>query len=96
MFHIQQGRGSNGSTSPNSSIYGCTKYALVQLAHTLAVECKNSLVGIHRLQPGMVITELLVSGVDKSVHWIMNTLAEEPEVVAKYLVSKVSFVLLLI
>lgn len=47
-------------------------------------------IGIHNLSPGMVTTELLMSGADTAqAKFFINCMAEPPETVAGYLVSRV-------
>ena len=59
------------------------------LAKSVARECAGSKVGVHRLQPGMVMTELLVKDLDEAAKPILDILAEEPATVATFLATKV-------
>lgn len=59
------GAGADGSPTPRFAAYGATKRGLVQLSKSLQAELKMlgiSNVGIHNLSPGMVTTDLLMSG----------------------------------
>jgi len=85
-IYLMEGRGSFGESTPNGCTYGCTKYALVQLSKSLADEMNATNVGIHRVQPGMVITGLLVSDSTPATKKIFNILAEDADIVAEYLV----------
>lgn len=51
---------SRGNATPGNAAYGASKRAIVQLASSLAAECRGSGVGIHLLSPGMVATDLLL------------------------------------
>eukprot|EP00884_Botryococcus_braunii_P008901 jgi/Botrbrau1/18011/Bobra.0062s0004.1 len=86
------GAGADGSPTPRFAAYGATKRGLVQLSKSLQAELKMlgiSNVGIHNLSPGMVTTDLLMSGADtKTAKFFINCLAEPPEVVAEYLVPR--------
>ena len=70
--------------------YGATKYALVQVTTSLSAELteQKSRVGVHRIQPGMCITDLLVEGTTPRVRKFFNIAAEDPEIVAEWLVGK--------
>nr|CAG4710931.1 unnamed protein product [Naegleria fowleri] len=90
---LMEGLGSDGRLSPEMSIYGMTKASYRQFVGTLCEETKDTKVGIHRLQPGMVITRMLIPDQHKltnSVKRIFNILAEDRDVVARYLCSSVS------
>ncbi|KAL9658019.1 hypothetical protein ABK040_012259 [Willaertia magna] len=90
-IYIMEGLGSDGRNSPELSIYGVTKAGYRQFASTIAEETKDTKVGIHTVSPGMVITSLLVKpeSIKKPrVRKIFNILAEDRDVVGKYLTSK--------
>lgn len=47
-------------------------------------------VGVHNLSPGMVTTQLLMSGADNpQSKWFINCLAETPDTVADFLVPRI-------
>jgi chlorophyll(ide) b reductase len=59
------GAGSDGNATPRFAAYGATKRSLEQLGKSLAAELKmagQTKIGLHNLSPGMVTTELLMSG----------------------------------
>ncbi|CAA6658495.1 unnamed protein product [Spirodela intermedia] len=84
------GAGSDGRPTPRFAAYGATKRSVVHLTKSLQAELqmhevKN--VMVHNLSPGMVTTDLLMSGANtKQAKFFINILAETPEVVAEYLV----------
>ncbi|KAF3551433.1 hypothetical protein DY000_02000185 [Brassica cretica] len=73
--------------------YGATKRSVVHLTKSLQAELqmqdvKN--VVVHNLSPGMVTTDLLMSGATtKQAKFFINVLAEPAEVVAEYLVPNI-------
>ncbi|GBF95247.1 chlorophyll(ide) b reductase chloroplastic [Raphidocelis subcapitata] len=87
------GAGADGGATPRFAAYGATKRGLQQLSKSLEAELKLldiKNVGVHNLSPGMVTTELLMSGADnKASKFFINCLAEEPEEVARFLVPRV-------
>ncbi len=92
------GAGVTGSATPRFAAYGATKRAVTQLNKSLQAEL--GMMGIenvvlHMLSPGMVTTELLMSGSDtKIAKFMINALAETPEEVAAFLVPRVRQVVL--
>ncbi|KAL6065731.1 Chlorophyll(Ide) b reductase NYC1, chloroplastic [Balamuthia mandrillaris] len=84
------GAGANGMTTANFAVYGATKHALPQLMKTLRAETKGTKVGVHTVSPGMVITDLLLSGNrNRRALSIFNILAERPETVARWMVPRI-------
>eukprot|EP00891_Asterochloris_glomerata_P006421 jgi/Astpho2/6421/Aster-08104 len=87
------GAGADGNATPLFSAYGATKRGLAQLGKSLQAELKMlniSNVTVHNLSPGMVTTELLMSGADsKAAKFFINCLAEQPETVAQELVPRI-------
>lgn len=89
IFNID-GAGSDGRPTPRFAAYGATKRSVVHLTKSLQAELqmhevKN--VMVHNLSPGMVTTDLLMSGATtKQAKFFINILAEPPDVVAEYLV----------
>ncbi len=58
-----------------------------QLLRSLAAELKQTEVSVHLASPGMVATDLLLKGVSSPrAAKIVNILAEDPKVVAAWLV----------
>ncbi|XP_062175121.1 chlorophyll(ide) b reductase NOL, chloroplastic isoform X2 [Alnus glutinosa] len=92
IFNID-GAGSDGRPTPRFAAYGATKRSVVHLTKSLQAELqmqdvKNVLV--HNLSPGMVTTDLLMSGANtKQAKFFINILAEPAEVVAEYLVPNI-------
>ncbi|KAG7016360.1 Chlorophyll(ide) b reductase NOL, chloroplastic, partial [Cucurbita argyrosperma subsp. argyrosperma] len=73
--------------------YGATKRSVVHLTKSLQAELRMQDVKnvvVHNLSPGMVTTDLLMSGANtKQAKFFINVLAEPPEVVAEYLVPNI-------
>lgn len=86
------GAGSGGSSTPLTAVYGSTKCGLRQLQASLLKECKRSKVGIHTASPGMVLTELLLSGSTLKNKQMFNIICELPETVARTLVPRMRVV----
>ncbi|XVF34838.1 hypothetical protein REPUB_Repub18cG0092800 [Reevesia pubescens] len=82
------GAGSGGSSTPLTAVYGSTKCGLRQLHASLLKECKRSKVGIHTASPGMVLTDLLLSGSTIKNKRMFNIICELPETVARSLVPR--------
>jgi chlorophyll(ide) b reductase len=83
------GRGADGTATPEMAAYGATKRAIPQLTKTLTKETEGSGVGVHTLSPGMVLTDLLLRNARPEAKRIFNILAEKPETVAHFLVERV-------
>lgn len=87
------GAGADGNATPRFAAYGATKRSLGQLSKSLVAELNEASikhVGIHNLSPGMVTTELLMSGATTpTAKFFINCLAEPAEVVAKEIVPKI-------
>nr|XP_009796256.1 PREDICTED: chlorophyll(ide) b reductase NOL, chloroplastic isoform X3 [Nicotiana sylvestris] len=92
IFNID-GAGSDGRPTPRFAAYGATKRSVVHLTKSLQAELemqdvKNVIV--HNLSPGMVTTDLLMSGANtKQAKFFINVLAEPADVVAEYLVPNI-------
>ncbi|GLC43507.1 hypothetical protein PLESTM_001480600 [Pleodorina starrii] len=84
------GAGADGNATPRFAAYGATKRSLAQLGKSLSAELgilgiRN--VAIHNLSPGMVTTELLMTGANTpTAKFFINCLAEPATDVAAYLV----------
>jgi chlorophyll(ide) b reductase len=88
------GAGADGNATPRFAAYGATKRSLAQLGASLRAELKLAGikgVGVHDLSPGMVATDLLLSGArdTKAARFFVNALAEEAKDVAAFLVPRV-------
>ncbi|KAA0031719.1 chlorophyll(ide) b reductase NOL [Cucumis melo var. makuwa] len=83
IFNID-GAGSDGRPTPRFAAYGATKRSVVHLTKSLQAELRMQDVKnvvVHNLSPGMVTTDLLMSGADtKQAKFFINVLAEPPEV----------------
>lgn len=79
------GAGSGGSSTPLTAVYGSTKCGLRQLQASLLNESKKSKVGVHTASPGMVLTDLLLSGSSLQNKQMFNIICELPETVARTL-----------
>lgn len=92
IFNID-GAGSDGRPTPRFAAYGATKRSVVHLTKSLQAELKMQDVKnviVHNLSPGMVTTDLLMSGANtKQAKFFINVLAESAEEVAKYLVPNI-------
>ncbi|KAI3694797.1 hypothetical protein L1987_77778 [Smallanthus sonchifolius] len=82
------GAGSGGSSIPLTAVYGSTKCGLRQFQSSLFKECKKSKVGVHTASPGMVLTDLLLSGSSIQNKQMFNIICELPETVARTLVPR--------
>uniref|UniRef100_A0A7N0U4M1 chlorophyll(ide) b reductase n=1 Tax=Kalanchoe fedtschenkoi TaxID=63787 RepID=A0A7N0U4M1_KALFE len=92
IFNID-GAGSDGRPTPRFAAYGATKRSVVHLTKSLQAELRMQDVKnvvVHNLSPGMVTTDLLMSGANtKQAKFFINVLAEPAEVVAEYLVPNI-------
>ncbi|KAH6804256.1 Rossmann-fold superfamily protein [Perilla frutescens var. frutescens] len=86
------GAGSGGSSTPLTAVYGSTKCGLRQLQASLLKESKRSKVGVHTASPGMVLTDLLLSGSSVKNKQMFNIICELPETVARTLVPRMRVV----
>ncbi|KAI7732665.1 hypothetical protein M8C21_023220 [Ambrosia artemisiifolia] len=86
------GAGSGGSSTPLTAVYGSTKCGLRQLQSSLLKECRKSKVGVHTASPGMVLTDLLLSGSTIQNKQMFNIICELPETVARTLVPRMRVV----
>ncbi|KAL9247926.1 hypothetical protein vseg_021303 [Gypsophila vaccaria] len=89
VFNID-GAGSDGRPTPRFAAYGATKRSVVHLTKSVQAELQMQDVKhvvVHNLSPGMVTTDLLMSGATtKQAKFFINVLAEPADVVAEYLV----------
>eukprot|EP00887_Chlorella_sp_A99_P007841 scaffold20.g7841.t1 len=86
------GAGGDGRGTPKYLAYGASKAALSQALATLRQEAAAlgpHPVAVHSLQPGMVLTGLLLEGATPLNKQLFNIVAEHPETVAAYLVPRV-------
>ena len=88
------GAGSTGGATPNFAAYGASKLALSSLHKSVKAELKelglSDRIGVHRISPGMVTTDLLMKGTDRArAKFFVNVLAESPEASAGFLVPRI-------
>jgi NAD(P)-dependent dehydrogenase (short-subunit alcohol dehydrogenase family) len=90
-----EGFGSNGRTRPGLGIYGASKSAVAFINKTLAVELKDTPVKVASIQPGMVMTDLVLdqfrddpASLEK-VKPIFNIVASTVDEVAPVLARKI-------
>ncbi|CAN7030125.1 hypothetical protein BRARA_H00514 [Brassica rapa] len=86
------GAGSGGSSTPLTAVYGSTKCGLRQFHGSVAKESQKTKVGLHTASPGMVLTELLLSGSSIKNKQMFNIICELPETVARTLVPRMRVV----
>ena len=90
-----EGLGSDGRIVPGTTLYGSSKSAVAYLTRGMAQELPQGDVRISGLSPGMVITDLLLKGLDhneikaKKSRKIFNILADRVETVSPWLVSQI-------
>ncbi|EFJ42478.1 hypothetical protein VOLCADRAFT_67034 [Volvox carteri f. nagariensis] len=87
------GAGADGNATPRFAAYGATKRSLAQLGRSLGAELGIlgiRHVAVHNLSPGMVTTELLMTGANTpTAKFFINCLAEPAADVAAYLVPRI-------
>ncbi|KAH9625302.1 hypothetical protein KSS87_013251 [Heliosperma pusillum] len=86
------GAGSGGSSTPLTAVYGSTKCGLRQLQSSLLKEVRRTNIGVHTASPGMVLTDLLLSGSSLQNKKMFNIICELPETVARSLVPRMRVV----
>ncbi|CAH8392024.1 unnamed protein product [Eruca vesicaria subsp. sativa] len=86
------GAGSGGSSTPLTAVYGSTKCGLRQFHGSIVKESQKTKVGLHTASPGMVLTELLLSGSSIKNKQMFNIICELPETVARTLVPRMRVV----
>jgi len=93
IFNLD-GAGSDGRPTPRFAAYGATKRSVVHLTKSLQAELQMNEVNnvmVHNLSPGMVTTDLLMSGATtKQAKFFINILAEPPDVVRDLSLSCIS------
>jgi short-subunit dehydrogenase len=94
-LYNMEGLGSSGPTVPGMTLYATTKSAMKYLTEALAVEVNGTGLVVGALQPGMVVTDLLMgrederSPPDARSRRIMNILADRVETVTPWLARQV-------
>ena len=82
-IYNMDGAGSDGGATPNFAAYGASKLALASLHKSVKAELKElglaDRIGVHRISPGMVTTDLLMKGTGRPrAKFFVNVLAESP------------------
>lgn len=83
------GAGSDGNATPNYAIYGATKAGIVQFSKSLQREWKDSIVDLHVVSPGMMLTDLLMDNQKIETLEVINFLCTHPDLVAYHLVPRI-------
>jgi NAD(P)-dependent dehydrogenase (short-subunit alcohol dehydrogenase family) len=93
---FMEGHGSDGSIRKGMSVYGAAKRARRYVARALAVEAKGTGVIVGALSPGIMITDFIMSRLDRGDRdaWertkkVFNILADTPGTVAAFLVPRI-------
>ena len=90
-----EGLGSAGRHVPGTSLYATTKAAVRCFTDALILETKGAPLVVGAIRPGMVITDLVLDGLDReSPDWprakrIFNILADRVETVAPWIARRV-------
>jgi NAD(P)-dependent dehydrogenase (short-subunit alcohol dehydrogenase family) len=93
-LYNMEGLGSGGPMVPGTTLYATTKSALHYLTEALAKEVEGSGLVVGALQPGMVVTDLLMGREgergppDARSRRVMNILADRVETVTPWLARK--------
>jgi NAD(P)-dependent dehydrogenase (short-subunit alcohol dehydrogenase family) len=93
IFNLE-GYGSTKRIMAGLNVYGTTKAGITFLSKALALEAKDTPIIIGTLQPGMVMTDLILDQYKnqpealEKVKPIFNIIADRPENVGPYLVEK--------
>ena len=94
-IYSMEGLGSGGEHRGKLTLYGTSKCAVRYFTRGLSIEAEGTPILIGTLSPGMMVTDFLLSALpDRSqqssaTRRMINTLADRPETVAKFLVPKI-------
>jgi short-subunit dehydrogenase len=97
IFNVE-GLGSNNMIQQKTILYGTTKCALTYFSKGLAKELNGTNVRAGRLSPGMMLTDFILKTPDgekspvigdKNFRYVFNALADRPETVARFFVSRI-------
>jgi len=93
-IYNMEGLGSDGRTVPGMTPYGTSKRAVRYFTDAFAAEVKDGSVIVGTISPGMVMTNLTIGPLKRDpdnsaqIIRIYNILANEPDTVTPFLVSK--------
>ena len=95
-LYNMEGAGSDGTVRPGLSLYGTTKYAVHYLGRALKKELQQTPVQSAVIMPGMVVTDLLIGGMETmeektraAFRKTISILADSVETTAVVLVKKI-------
>jgi NAD(P)-dependent dehydrogenase (short-subunit alcohol dehydrogenase family) len=94
-IYNMEGFGSNGMMRPGMTLYGTSKYAISYLTKSAGKECAGLPVKIGSISPGMVRTDLLLSGIPSDpveaaqTRKIFDILADPVERVTPWIVKQI-------
>lgn len=94
-IYLMEGQGATGQIIKGLGLYGATKRGTNFLFNALVKELENSPVIAGSLQPGMVVTDLLLVEKEENPEsweknkWVYNVLADKVEVVAPFLAKEI-------
>jgi NAD(P)-dependent dehydrogenase (short-subunit alcohol dehydrogenase family) len=92
FIYNMEGWGSGGETSRGSALYGATKAADAHLTKTLQLDLADTPVRLASINPGMVVTDMLVDSVrpgrEENMRRIVNILGDTVDTVSPWLVDK--------
>ena len=95
QIYNMEGFGSGGRTRAGMSVYGTSKAAVAYASKALIKEAKGTAVQVCTLQPGMVMTDLVLDRFKEKpeelekVKGIFNIIADTPENVTRWLAEKI-------
>jgi len=95
IVYLLEGLGSDGRKVKGLGLYGSTKYCLHYLMDRLTEELKDSPVRMGAIQPGMVLTDMLIGeDLQKRPDWetnrkVFNILADRVDVVAPWIAHEI-------
>lgn len=83
------GAGSDGQSTENYSLYGASKAGINQLTKTLQNEWQNTVVDVHLVSPGMLMTDLLLENMEEGTYDAIKAFVSEPDIVAAHVVPRI-------